>query len=102
MTYIRINIIINEEAIHAKAIKAYKGIQTHVQQYYRPLFELSHAIGQRHCTQTILGRVYIVLAQRFNREPLPAHTILCECGGRKCPGRTLSVSTYARKMRTTS
>lgn len=96
MTYIRINITINEEAIREETIKLYQKIETYIQQHYREIFIRACELGTRHSQTTIVARIHKFL----NHEQSDlSGTIACDCKRRSCPGYTLSVRTFVRKIK---
>lgn len=96
MTYIRINITINEEAIREQAIKLYGRIKTHIEQHYREAFIRASELGASHGQSAVVAGVHKLL--NHTRNDLSG-TIACDCKRRNCPGYTLSVRTFARKMK---
>lgn len=99
MTYIRISITINEEKIRGQIIKSYKAIETYAQHHYREAFIYANELGTRHGASPVLAGIHKLL--NHIRTDLTG-TIACDCRRRSCPGYTLSVRTFAKKMKEVS
>jgi hypothetical protein len=99
MTYIRVDIKINEAKIREEAIKFYSKIETYCKHHYREVFNHACEVGQRHGSAAVLGRIHKLLGHtRSNLEG----TIACDCKRRSCPGYTLSIRTFTRKLKSVS
>lgn len=100
MTYINISITINEEAIRDQAIKLWRRLCAYVEQHYREAYLRACDTGVRHSQSPLVAGVHKILGHE--RRDFTG-TILCDnnCRRRSCPGHTLAVSTYTRKMKVT-
>lgn len=96
MTYIRINITINEVKIREEIFKFYDRIESYIKHHYREAFIQASNIGTRHGAAPFVAGVHKLLNHKHRDF---SGTILCECKRPRCIGRTLSAMTYAKKMR---
>jgi|SRR5882724_3078980 len=96
MTYIRINITINEVRIREEILKLCDRIETYIKYHYREAFIRASELGASHGQTAIVAGVHKFL-KHYSVDL--TGTIACECKRRSCPGYTLSVQTFAKKMK---